>query len=279
MSVPGLPLGMPGLPGLPNTQSLFSANGVQLGKLSLMLLTIFPPTGYLGLNYSAVGLPATAFIKTIVYSLGVAIGLFANRLYMNEVATILSYVLMFAPPWYIFDCIQIMLDSSFNENGFLLPLPISLIPSGGGKKGLWTLTFPLLSLILATTSFSGLAVVMKYLPPDILKSFGPYTAYATAGGGAFFVLLAGIGLVMQKPAGATSAQGASPAASAPANPLGALTGAMTGGGNKNSLPPLSSFINTIRPQSGGSKEDVPFLGILALIILGGFSLNFLRSKQ
>jgi hypothetical protein len=290
MSVPGLPLGLPGIPGIPgipNTQSLFSANGVQLGKLSLMLLTIFPPTGYLGLNYSAVGLPATAFIKAIVYGLGIAIGLFANRLYMNEVAKILSYILIFAPPWYIFDCIQIMLDSSFNKNGFLLPLPINLIPSGGGKNGLWTLTFPLLSLILAATSFSGLAFVMKYLPSGITNTIGQYTAYATAGGGALFILVAGIGLLMQKPAVATSASSLSPAAISDANPLGslgalatgAITGAMKGGGNKSSLPPLSSFINTIRAQSGGSKEDVPFLGILALIILGGFSLNFLRSKQ
>ena len=132
---------------------------------------------------------------------------------------------------------------------------------------------------------------MKYLPSGITNTIGQYTAYATAGGGALFILVAGIGLLMQKPAIATSASSLNPTPAA--NPLGALgalgagalglgglaPGAMTGGGNKNSLPPLSSFINTIRPQSGGSKEDVPFLGILALVILGGFSLNFLRSKQ
>ena len=45
--------------------SLFSATGIPLGKLPLQLLTLFPPTGYLGLNLSAVGMPITAAIKLL----------------------------------------------------------------------------------------------------------------------------------------------------------------------------------------------------------------------
>jgi len=270
MSIPGisaLPIGS----GLPTAPSLFNATGIQLGKTALMLLTIFPPTGYFGLNYSAVGLPITAGIKAAVYGLGIAIGLFANHLYVNEVAKVLSYILIFAPPWYIFDCIRILSDKKFDEGGFIPPLPISAIPTTDGNNGKWNLTFPLLSLILAATSFSGLAFVTKYLPSSITDSIGKYTAYATAGGGALFILAAGIGLLMQKPASSSVAGAVTPAVSEIGRPMS--------GGGKNLLPPLSSFINKLTPQTGGSKEDIPFLGILALVILGGFSLNYLRSKQ
>ena len=196
MSIPAIPA----IPGLPSVPSLFNAAGIPLGKTALILLTIFPPTGYLGLNYSAVGLPITAGIKALVYGLGIVIGIFANRLYINEVAKVLSYILIFAPPWYIFDCIRIISDSQFNQDGFIPPLPIPGIPIGQGNNGNWNLTFPLLSLILATTSFSGLAFVSKYLPATITDSIGKYSAYATAGGGALFILAAGIGLLMQRPA-------------------------------------------------------------------------------
>lgn len=284
MSIPGLPIGT----GLPTAPSLFNAAGIPLGKTALTLLTMFPPTGYLGLNYSAVGLPFTAGIKAAVYGLGIAIGLFANRLYINEVAKVLSYILIFAPPWYIFDCIRILTDKQFDEGGFIPPLPVQVIPTGQGNNGNWNLTFPLLSLILATTSFSGLAFVSKYLPSSFTNSIGLISAYVTAGGGALFIIAAGVGLLMQKPASTSvgdtvaSAQPGLPAIGglAPAIPgLGGLAQGLMKGGGTNSLPPLSSFINKLTPQSGGSKEDVPFLGILALVILGGFSLNYLRSKQ
>jgi len=274
------------IPGLPIAPSLFSATGIPLGKTALTLLTIFPPTGYLGFNYSAVGLPITAAIKALIYGLGIAIGLFANRLYINEVAKVLSYILIFAPPWYIFDCIRILTDKQFDQDGFIPPLPVSAIPTGQGNNGNWNLTFPLLSLILATTSFSGLAFVTKYLPSSFTNSIGLYSAYATAGGGALFILAAGVGLLMQRPAStnvaSTGVSTGVPALGglAPTIPgLGGLAQGLMRGGGANSLPPLSSFINKLTPQSGGSKEDVPFLGILALVILGGFSLSFLRSKQ
>jgi hypothetical protein len=275
MSIPGLPIAS----GLPIAPSLFNATGIPLGKTALILLTMFPPTGYLGLNYSAVGLPITAGIKAAVYGLGIAIGIFANRLYINEVAKVLSYILIFAPPWYIFDCIRIISDSQFDQDGFIPPVPVQAIPTTQGNNGNWNLTFPLLSLILATTSFSGLAFVSKYLPATITDSIGKYSAYATAGGGALFILAAGVGLLMQRPA-STNVASTGVSTGVPTIPgLGGLAQGLMKGGGANSLPPLSSFINKLTPQSGGSKEDVPFLGILALVILGGFSLSFLRSKQ
>ncbi|NDB86164.1 MAG: hypothetical protein EB127_26195, partial [Alphaproteobacteria bacterium] len=119
----------------------------------------------------------------------------------------------------------------------------------------------------------------KYLPATITDSIGKYSAYATAGGGALFILAAGVGLLMQRPA-STSVASTGASTGVPAIPgLGGFAQGLMKGGGANSLPPLSSFINKLTPQSGGSKEDVPFLGILALVILGGFSLSFLRSKQ
>lgn len=254
--------GASAITGAPTT-SLFSENGIPLGKLPLQLLTMFPPTGYLGLNLSGVGMPITAGIKAASYGTGVAIGMYANNLYVNQVAKFLSYVLFFAPPWYIFDCIQILTDSKFDINGFQLPLPIPAIPSGGGVGGNWNLTFPLLSLILAATSISGLGLITfikPYLPKDIADSVFKYTSYATGSGAAVFGLAALAGMFMQR--------------SNAAIPVAAIPAAQTGGGK---LPPLSSFINELQvKQTGGSKEAVPFIGILALIIVGGFSLNYLR---
>jgi hypothetical protein len=284
------------LPAVPTVPSLFNSAGIPLGKLSLQILTLFPPTGYLGLNLSAVGLPLTAVIKASTYGAGIAAGIYANNLYISQVAQIVSYILIFAPPWYIFDCIQILADSKFDVNGFLLPAPVPAIPSGGGKGGNWTLTFPLLSLILAATSFSGLAFVMKYLPPDIMNSFGKYIAYGATGGGVLFAAVGLIGLFMQKPGasalsglpgvsalsglpGASALSGLPGASALSGLPVAPVAPVAQAGGGRNSLPPLSSFIAELRPQEGGSKEAIPFIGILTLIILGGFSLSFLRSKQ
>jgi hypothetical protein len=259
---------LPAIPGIGTSStspSLFSTGGIPLGKLPLTLLTMFPPTGYLGLNLTAAGMPITSAIKAASYGTGIAAGMYADKLYVNDVAKFLSYVLIFAPPWYIFDCIQILTDSNFNDNGFQLPLPISAIPSGGGKEGKWNLTFPLLNLILAATSFTGLAFVLKYLPADITNQFGKYIAYGTAGGGTLFAVVALGAMFMQKPASSSGTSDTTPPS------------VQTGGGSKT-LPPLSSFIKDLyKKDDDNLKEAIPFIGILALIIVGGFSLNYLNS--
>ena len=282
------------LSGLPTLQatptgvpSLFNSIGIPLGKLPLQLLTIFPPTGYLGLNLTATGLPITSAIKAATYGAGVVAGLYASGLYINQIAKVLSYILIFAPPWYVFDCIQILTDSKFNDNGFLLPLPIPAIPSGGGKGGNWTLTFPVLSLILAATSFSGLALLNTFLPQSIKDSFGKYIEYGTGGLGILFVIVSLIAMSRQTTPGVESMVPSMPTG-LPTDMTSGIT-SLTGGlasmipstmkGGGNSLPPLSTFIKDLRPQEGGSTDSVPFIGILGLIILGGFSLSYLRSKQ
>ena len=294
------------IPTIPTSPSLFNSAGIPLGKLPLQLLTLFPPTGYLGLNLSAVGLPITALIKAATYGAGIAAGLYANRLYISQVAQILSYILIFAPPWYIFDCIQILIDTKFDINGFILPLPVPAIPSGGGKEGKWTLTLPLLSLILAATSFSALAFIKEYLPENLINSFGKYIGYGALGGGILFSAVGLIGLLMQKPGPSTGVQeaavpgagllgglpGAGLLGGVPGAGLlggvpgaGLLGAAQSGGGSAivEKLPPLSSFVENFQKQTGGGSnrvnEAIPFIGVLALIVLGGFSLSFLRSKQ
>jgi hypothetical protein len=293
------------IPTIGVSPSLFNSAGIPLGKLPLQLLTLFPPTGYLGINLSAVGLPLTAVIKAATYGAGIAAGIYANRLYISKVAQILSYVLIFAPPWYIFDCIQILMDSKFDINGFLLPVPLPAIQSGGGKEGKWTLTLPLLSVILAATSFSALAFIKEYLPADLTNSIGKYAGYGALGGGILFSAIALISLGMQKPGQGAPGGGVSSAAAPGAGVLGALPGAgllgalpgagllgalpgasvgQSGGGSSRSekLPPLSSFIENFQKQTGGASQQhqaIPFIGVISLIILGGFSLSFLRSKQ
>lgn len=277
--------GIPGIQASPTgVPSLFNSMGIPLGKLPLQLLTIFPPTGYLGLNLTAAGLPITSAIKAATYGLGIIIGIYANGLYMNQVASFLSYILIFAPPWYIFDCIQIITDTKFNENGFLLPLPVPMIPSGGGKEGKWILTFPLLSLILAATSFSGIAFLSKFVPSSLTGTIGPYIQYGIIILGALFSIAAAFGVYRQIPVGVEPSipglTGGLPAIPTDLSSLTSILPKMAGGGNNNSkLPPLSSFIKNLKPQEGGSKESIPFIGVLGLIILGGFSLSYLRSKQ
>jgi len=269
-----LPLGLPSLvPGgleIPSvtstTPSLLNTNGITLGKIPLQLLTLFPPTGYAGLNLSAVNLQITAVIKAATYGLGIVIGIYANRLYINEVAKFVSFVLTFFPPWYIFDCIQVLSGDNFDTRGFALPVSFPIIPDGGWNGISWVLTLPLLSLILGTISIAGLAAVTNFVPPDIMNSYGKYIQYSIGASAILFGLIGISSLFALKPPKSV--------------PYVQPVLQQQGGGHKG-LPPLSSFIGNYvpHPSSTKYKEAVPFLGILALIILGGTSISFLRSKQ
>ena len=249
-----------------------------MGKFALQLLTLFPPTGNLALNLVAVSLPMTAFLKVAAYGLGILIALYSNIIYVNSFAPILTWLMAIAPPWYIFDCIQILFDSNFNKNGFLLPLPVPLVPSGGSTKGgtdevpnPWRLTFPLINLILATVSISGFALINQFLPQNLIDSGGKYAQYSALGGAILFGIIGVIGVLMAK--NPSEIMVTLPKVS---NPIAGMSG-----GGKISLPPLSSFIREMSSKKHDSKlnESVSFLGILGIVIVGGGILSFLRSKQ
>ena len=260
------------------TRSFFTS-GIPMGKLSLALLTLFPPTGFTGLNHAATGMPLTAVLKAATYGAGYALTLYLNLIYPGVLSSIFSALLL-AGPWFIFDALQILMDDDFDKKGFQLPLPIKEIPSGGGKGGNWLLTFPLTSLILATVPAAA-GVLIAYiqavapgtLSPDLMKQLGVGTA-ATSGA------LLGVGLLgsfmaMRATAGVVGPDGQPAAAAAP----------QTGGGATNSLPPLSTFAHKLvggaraaaAARGGtGDQEAFFFVGILGVIVLGGVALGLLK---
>jgi len=258
----GNPLPGLGTGGAPAAPSLFSG-GLPMGKLPLQILTAFPATGYVGLNLSAAGMPMAAIAKAAVYAAGIGLSLLVGSLYMTTATKVLFYIMTFAPPWYIFDCLQIIFDGAFDNNGFLLPLPVGILPSGGGVGGNWLLTLPLISLILAAISAAGGAILLKYVPASMMGGAGKYAEYATLGGGA---LLGVVGI-----AGSFYMKSGPAAPAVPAAPAPAM---QQGGG----LPPLSAFMKK-KASPTPTSESITFLGLLALIVVGGGTLGYLRSKS
>ena len=236
------------------------AGGIPMGKASLRLLTAFPTTGFVGINLTAAGSPIGAMAKAGAYALGAFLAMSARSIYSDWAAQALAYILVIAPPWYIFDILQIFFDDSFDENGFQAPFPLKELGLGVGKGGNWNLTMPTLSLIAATLTTAGYAVT-KYIPGFPTEGAGKYAQYATLGGG---LLLAGVGIFgsiasTPKPAATTTVA---------ADDDDTVQG---GGGKSGGLPPLSSFAKRL-VQEGGAKakrdsfyESVTFLGVLGIL--------------
>lgn len=258
MAVPGiggLELGAPGLGGAsPANPVSFFTTGYPMGKLTLQLLTIFPPTGLLGINLSAAGMPLAALAKGAVFGVGAILAVLVNAFYAPFAAKAFTYLMFLLPPWYLFDIIQICLDDSFNYNGFQPPLPIKEVQNmmGGGKGGTWYLTPSSISLILGATGAAGLGIAAQLVPGGL----GPITQYAAIGGGS----LLGIG-------GIAGALMSKPAASAPGPPI-------QGGGGR--LPPLSSFAKDLTKTVETNSDSIAFLGILGIVVFGGLSLSLTR---
>jgi len=59
---------------------LFSG-GMPMGKFTLQLLTLFPPTGLTGLNLAAAGLPIASTAKAAVFGCGALLGVYAKAFY------------------------------------------------------------------------------------------------------------------------------------------------------------------------------------------------------
>jgi hypothetical protein len=236
-------------------QGLLSG-GMPMGKLTLGVLTVFPPTGYAGLNLIGVGAHVAGMAKAASYALGLAVIAATRFLYPPFAAKMVEYILMFAPPWYVLDVLQLTLDPEFDSRGFRAPFDVTEFGlTGKGVEGKWLLTGSLLSLILAVLVATGFGVIVKFFPDFASSAVGKSTQYGTLGATALLAV-GGIG---------ASFMGGSTAA--PHVP-------QTGGG----LPPLSSFAKKMM-KSDTNHDSVTFLGILGMVVVGGLTLAFLRSTN
>lgn len=237
--------------------------GINMPKIALIALTLFPPTGIIGLNWIAVGNSPIAFIKAISFVIISFAIIFLTPFYpFFAPYKVISALTLFGP-WYAYDVLQI-LDKSFDEDGFTLPIPIEGLPAQGklDADGKWKLTLPLGSMIVATLLASGFAIA-DYLP----NSMQTYFKYASAGGGTLFTGIAAVsGLTSTTPVGG----GVTPS----------TTTVLQGGGSRD-LPPLSTFINKLRyKKTKSASEALAFFSILGIIVFGGIITNvFKRSVR
>lgn len=257
----------------------FFTNGMPMGKLSLQLLTLFPPTGMLGLNLAAAAMPLTAALKAASYGAGLIVALYLG-IYVPGPITKVFTTLLTLGPWFLYDCLQILLDADFDKRGFQPPLPIKEIPSGGGKNGNWLLTFPLGSLILATlpAGAMGIVAILRSAVPGLIPS--SLNDKLALGTGTSSAALVGMGLLGSFMAMRASSGTVAPGPTAPAVAPSAQSGGSAPG--TTTVPSLSSIARTI-PTGGGapahtsSREAVWFMGILGIVVAGGLSLGLLSS--
>ena len=231
----------------------------QSGWLGLLILTLCPGIGSIGLNHVATGHPELAFFKASSIALSYLIMVFLAPFLPLAIQSLGSGTFLFwiagIGPWYIFDCIQVLFMNNFLANGFISLIDAPMFPSGGGKGGKWILTATFANLLFATIGGSGQAI--SYFFPDS----------ATAGNVVSGIGAAGLGVSLLA-SGASMFAGSTAVTSA---------AALSGGG---SLPPLSHFIDKV--QAGGAqpqKEPSPLLYGLAFIALAGISLGLIRAKD
>jgi hypothetical protein len=275
-------------------------NGMELsgfpGWVLLGLVTLCPGVGQLGLNHVLIGQPVVAVMKAIslpiFYLLIVYLSPYLPLVFQGQ------WLFWFAAagPWYIFDILQAfcgyntgyisMIDADFiplspqseqsmsggakQTVGELQPRAPSLTTSNGtvpgAREGRWKLTVSKANLV-----FGGLSVSMQLIPYFFGES---QRTNANIASGVFAGIL-----------GVTGAASSIMAYTAPLGLVGSLTPVnpvLQGGGSE--LPPLSHFLNTVRPQTGGGaakdkKESALFLQGLGFIALAGITLGLIRSKQ
>jgi len=237
--------------------------GIPMPKIALIALTLFPPTGIIGLNWVAVGNAPIAFMKAISFVFITFTMIFLTPFFPAFAPLRLISMITYFGPWYAYDVIQI-LDKSFDTDGFGLPLPIKELPAIGtlNEDGKWLLTMPLASMIVATLLASGFAI--KEFLPDSMKT---YFTYASAGGGTLFTGIAAVsGLTSTTPASTT----------VPTTTVPQTSTLLQGGGSKE-IPPLSTFINQLRYKSTKTADEaLAFFAILAIIVLGGIATTVFK---
>ena len=246
----------------------FLNNGIPMPKFVLFLLTIFPPTGIIGLNLSAINNVVGTIMKALSYGIGILWGMYFYRLYPSTISKVIS-ILMFIGPWYLFDIISI-LDNPFI--GFRSPIIIPGYPEISEYKdianpdGTWTLSPTLLGIIMTTIPAGiagGTGIASYFSPSSVSDDTKKYINYTTIGMGA---LIGGIGLYSMFQ---------TPATAAAAAPL------VQGGGGRSRVPSLSEIAKDLaRPiDARNNAESQSFLGILAIVFLGGLAIAVTRSKQ
>ena len=255
-----------------------------LGIAALTALTMFPATGWVGLNLLATSNnllgAGMAALKGASYVLGLFVASFVHQIYPSIFSHIF-WLLMKLGQWYIFDVVDI-LDPQFSKTGFRspfhLPLPFGLNATNGGgfttcsdaekragKCADWTLNTPIICLISAALLANGITWA-KYLPDGWQTGF----QYATGGGASLFASGGAINAIYsaQSTASTIASQSVVPQ-------MGILP--LKGGGG-GGLPPLSSFVDEIKESYSKESFDdsAPFLAILAYICAAGFGLALSR---
>jgi len=294
--VPALPGGLVANPVQNKIASLFAKGGVQMSKAALVGLTAFPSTGYVGVNLFAVNQTISGSLKALSYVLGLVLSFYTERYMSNIPAQVIKWILLFLPPWYVYDILQVI-DTYFN--GF--KNPIGEVEPVKATTGSWILTLSLISLILGTLSASVATALLNSPLTQMIFPQGitsQYVSIGSYGGSSGLILMGLMGLFFSDDTGtatappATGAQplvppvvapAVAPTLPAPVPPAVASAAQQVGqalrmaGGGEMSLPPLSSFLKY--KKSANIHESTTFLSLLGIIFLGGILLSTLRAKD
>jgi hypothetical protein len=283
----------------------FLINGIGLsgipGWALLSLVTACPGIGQLGLNHVLIGQPIVAVMKAISLPIFYLLIVYLSPYLPLALQGQWLFYLAALGPWYIFDILQVfcgynigyisMIDADFIP---LSPQSEQVMSGGaakdaairgaesviatppltssngtvpGAREGKWKLTVSKANLV-----FGGLSVSMQLIP----YFFGEdQRTNANIASGVFAGILGVTGAASSIMA-YTAPLGLAGSALTPVSPM------MQGGGTE--LPPLSHFLNSVRPQTGGGaakdkKESSLFLQGLGFIALAGITLGLIRSKQ
>jgi hypothetical protein len=225
-------------------------NGITIPYIGLVILTLLPPTGMIGLNHSVLNNQALAFMKAGSTAACLVVINFLLPYYPSYLRESMLWLSYFGP-WYIFDIIQVINSVQFKKFGFKLPLNIEmkeLFTPHTGEYGEWTLNTTTFSVILTACS-SYLFLLNKLLPPGIIPSDIQANINVGTGGAAVgFTAVAIIAMLFSKPPVTSEAP-------------------QTGGG---SLPPLSEFADKLL-KSKSPDESYAFFSVIALIVFGGLA--------
>lgn len=223
-------------------------NGITIPYIGLVILTLLPPTGMIGLNHSVLNNQALTFMKAGSTAVCLLVIKFMSPYYPYYLRESMEWLSYFGP-WYIFDIIQVINSVEFKKFGFKLPLNIEmkeLFTPHTGDYGEWTLNTTILSVIITACS-SYLFLLNKFLPPGIIPSDLQANINLGTGGAAVgFTSVAIIAMLFSKPP---------------------VTTPQAGGG---SLPPLSQFADKLL-KSKSPDESYAFFSVIALVVFGGLA--------